>query len=253
MKVEIKDNIYVQLNKGNLRGFTLVTNSTNIVEKRGDNYEILSLIIEDKYRLKTGDIIDVEDVSYTVNKIRKGSESYYYLIQEKATKVSHFIMPILGYDYSYFDFKETFYNSYISDDYNSIFLVYKFNNSKEYLQLEDRLQQHLFFLRMLDPDPNTVVFEFKIDERYRNDIFLVMKGKYSDITTTLKSKICTFHKFSTQSKTFRLLYRDKTLREDMSNEYGFDIPEDWELMSKPIIKEELWSYQNILKKDGIVV
>ena len=253
MKIEIKDNIYVQLNKGNLRGFTLVTNSTNIVERRGDDYEILSLIIEDTYRLKISDIVDVEGVTYTVNKIRKGAESYYYFVQEKATKVSHFIMPVLGHDYSYFDFKETFYNSYISDVYYSIFLVYKFNNSKEYLQLEDRLQKHTFFLRMLDPDPNTVVFEFKLDERYRDDIFLIMKGKYSSITTTLKSKICTFHKFSIQSKTFRLLYRDKTLREDMSNEYGFDIPDEWELMSKPIIKEELWMHQSILKMDGIVI
>lgn len=252
MKIEVRDNIYVQLDKGNLRGFTLFTNSENIILRRGKEYEIESLIVEDKYTIRIGSILNVDGVEYVVNKIRQGTDYYYYCVQERATKTSQFIMPILGYNYEYFDFKESFYNSYLSENYHSIFLVYQFTNSEEYLQLEERLQKHPNFVKIIDPNPNIVVFEFSLDEKYWKDIDLIMKGKYSSISPTLKSKICIFHKFSTQSKTYRVLYRDKVLREEMSEEYGFEITEEYELMSKPIISEELWrNSEAILARTGM--
>lgn len=252
MKIEVRDNIYVQLDKGNLRGFTLFTNSENVVLRRGKEYEINTIIVEDRYKIKVGDELTIDGVNYVVNKIRQGTDYYYYCVQERATKTSQFIMPILGYSYEYFDFKESFYNSYLSENYHSIFLVYKFINSEEYLQLEERLQKHSNFVRIIDPNPNIVVFEFTLDEKYWKDIDLIMRGKYSNISTTLKSKICIFHKFGVQSKTYKVLYRDKKLREDMSEEYGFEITEEYELMSKPIISEELWrNSEAILARTGM--
>ena len=243
MKIPVRDNIYVQLEKGNLRGFTLFTNSEDIVIRNGEQGEILAIIIEDSYRIKVGDRINAEGIDYIVNKIRKGNEKYFYIIQERATKTSQFIMPILGYNYEYYDFKENFFNSYLDSSYHEIYLMYKFSPSDEYLQLEEKLQAHSNFIEMIDPDPNTVVFKFSLDERYWRDIDYIMKGKYSSISTTLKSKICIFHKFSTTSKTYRVLYRDKTLREEMSKEYGFEVP-DIDLMSKPIKEQEIFTLAN---------
>lgn len=244
MKIPVKDNIYVQLDKGNLRGFTLFTNSENIVLRRGDHGEITTIIIEDLYRIKIKDVVEIQGIRYTVNKIRQGNEKYFYIIQERATKTSQFIMPILGHNYEYYDFRDNFFNSYLSSDYHSIYLVYKFSPSEEYLQLEEKLQAHSNFLEMLDPDPNTVVFKFSLDERYWRDIDYIMKGKYSRISSTLKSKICIFHKFGTTSKTYKVLYRDKTLREEISKEYGFEIPSNIDLMSKPLKELEIWNLVN---------
>ena len=161
-------------------------------------------------------------------------------------------MPILGNDYSYFDFADSFYNSYLSDDYHSIYLLYKFINTEKYLKLEERLQSHPYFEEILDPNPEYVVIKLKLNDFFWKDIDLIMKGKYSSISPTLKSKICIFHGFNTQSKTFRMLYYDKKLREEMSEDFGVEIPEGIDLMSKPNINEELWSFQSIFQKIGIL-
>jgi len=250
MRIEIKNNIYAKLDNGNLRGFTLSTNSNDIILKRGEDYEIITIIIEDVYILKVGDTIKVNDINYKINKIRQDDRNIFYLIQERATKTSQFIMPILGYNYEYFDFKETFYNSYISSNYHSIYLVYKFSSSQEYLQLEERLQKHPKFVSIIDPDPSIVVFEFELDENYWKDIDNIIEGRYSNISPTLKTKICLFHKFDVNSKTFKVLYRVKTLRQEMNNIYNFDIPSDIDLMSKPIIENELWNLENTLAQIG---
>ena len=50
-----------------------------------------------------------------------------------------------------------------------------------------------------------------------------------------------------------MLHRDVTLRKEMSEDFGFDIPENIELMSLPIKEKEQWNYQNILKKVGTTV
>jgi len=251
MRIQIRNNIYIQLTKSNLRGFTLETNSEDIVITEDENYYITCLIIEDRYKIKIGDEIEVDGTLYIVNKIRWANNAF-FIVQEKATKTSQFIMPILGYSYDYFDFENSFYNSYLSDDYHSIYLVYKFTNSDKYLKLEEKLQNHPYFEEIIDPNPELVVIKFVIQEMFWKDVDKIMKGKYTEISATLKSKICTFHGFSTKSKTFRLLYRDKKLREDMSKEYGWEIPENLELMSKPILEEELWTLVSISQRIGIL-
>jgi len=251
MRIQIRNNIYVQLTKGNLRGFTLETNSEDIVIRRDEQYYITTVLIEDKYRIKLGDVIDVDGITYTVNKIRQSSNTF-FCVQEKATKTSQFIMPVLGEDYAHFDFENSFYNSYLSDDYHSIYLVYKFTNSEKYLKLEEKLQTHPYFEEIIDPNPELVVIKLGINPMFWKDIEKVMKGKYTEISTTLKAKICIFHGFSTKSKVYRMLYRDKTLREEMSQEYGFEIGEEYELMSKPILEEELWSKTSISKSKQLI-
>lgn len=249
MRIEIDDN-FIELLPVNLRQFRLYTDSEDVLIKYDDKNYIDTIIINDSFIIKVGKEIEVDGFKYMVNLIRK-ENNYYYCIQERATKTSQFVMPILGGSYSYYDFKNTFYNAYISADYQFLYLMYKFSPSEEYLELEGKLTVHALFEELIDPNPNTVVFKFKIPNEYYPDIKKIMKGKYSDITPTLKSKICIFHGFGVTTKTFRMLHRDVTLRQEMSVEYGFNIPEDIELMSKPVIDKEIYDINKILRAEVV--
>lgn len=254
MKIEI-DNNYIQLDAVNLRQFRLHTDSEDVIMGYGvDNY-ITSVIVNDKFRIKVGEEYEVEGNKYKVNLIRK-DDGYFYCIQERATKASQFIMPLLsvndGTTYQHYDFKNTFYNCYISENYRYIYLVYKFSPTAEYLELESKLIKHSMFIELTDPDPNTVIVKFKLPEEFHKDVVKIMKGKYSEISPTMKSKICIFHSFNVKSKTYRMLHRDVELRKEMSLEFEYEIPIDIELMTKPELNKEIWSETSINKFQEVV-
>lgn len=252
MRKTLRNNIYVELSKDTLRGFKLTTNSEEIYTKRDDKLaHITTIIIEDIYTLRIGDIVEVDGNTYTINYIRQHNNTF-YCIQERATKVSQFILPLLGGTYEFYDFEESFFNSYISEDYNFIYLLYKFVNSEKYLVLEDTLTNHPRFEEIIDPNPDMVIFKFKIPSTYKGYVDLIMRGKYRAISPGLKTKICEFHRFGVNSKTYRMLFDDNTLREEMERTFNCAVPKEIDLMSKPKLNKEIWIFQDILKKDGML-
>lgn len=243
MIVKINKRI-VEYKPDNLRGFLLTTDSDNVYIKRDKTYAITSLLIEDTYTLNLGDVINVDGLDYKVNIIQQ-IEDMYYCIQEPITKTSQFIFPMLGKNSKVYDFNSNFYNAYISDCYTFIYLVYKFSEDDKYLELEEHLTTHKQFREIIDPNPDTVVFKFEIPSRYWQDVNLIMEGKYSNITPKTKVEIYKFHNLDKKSKTYRTLYNINHLREELESELECYIPEDIDLISKPIFNNEIWKQQTL--------
>lgn len=247
MKIKL-DKDYIYFEKINLNRFLMTTTSSNVVLHYNElDASIEAIVINNTYTVKIGDEFKLDNCDYVVNVIRRMGNAF-HLIEEQLTKTSQFILPMLGKDYQYYDFNDSFYNSYISEDYEYIYLRYVFKTTEEYLNLEEKLQKHPLFQELIDPNSNTVVFKFKIPELYYNDTKKIMRGNYSDISSELKSRVCLFHGFNVKSRTFRVLYKEATLREELSKEFDMEIPEGIDLISKPILKHEIWELQNISKK-----
>jgi len=250
MIIEIKNNKYVEILSIDLRFFSLYTDSKNIVLQYNDEFYIKTVTIEGDFSITLGQTIVVENNNYVINLIKR-VHNYFYCFQEKITKTSQFIMPVLGQNYAYFNFNDNFYNCYISENYRELYLVYKFKESSEYLELEEKLINHSNFIEIIDPNPETVVIKMSIPQMFWKDVKLIMKGKYSEISPTLKSKICIFHKFHVNSRTYKVLYRHKGLKEELETELACNIPEEIDLVTKPILKEEVWTFRGILNPAGI--
>jgi len=245
-KINLK---YVDVETSDLRGF-IITPLKEYVINYDDDYYIKSIIIDDSYRLKIGDSVKVNDINHTINTIRKVRGSF-FMITERITKTSQFILPLLGGTYEDFNFNNSLYNTYISKDYKYIYLVFKFLDSEEYLDMENKLTTRSDFVELLDPSPDTVVIKLSLPHIYKEDIKRVMLGRYSKVSASLKSKICIFHGFDIKSKTYKMLYQGSTLRKEMEKEFNCDIPEDIDLMTKPEKKKEIWDFQDISRKVGI--
>lgn len=239
MRKKINSN-FIELTPDNLRGFTLTTNSEDIYVKRDNQYNIISVIIEDTYRLKLGDSIKLDNFNYTVNTITQVGNTFYG-IESSITKTSQFIFPLLGKNFAFYDLKANMYNTYISKNYEFIYLVYKFSSTEDYLALEGKLQSHNCFVEILDPNPDFVVMEFKIPDKYWEDVCLIMGGKYKDIKEATKIVIYKFHGLSSHSKTFKTLFNSDRYREYMEDSLGCIIPEELSLMSKPNLIDEIWN------------
>lgn len=241
---------YVRLNKDNLRGFVLKTNSVNVLIQYNNKYQINTLIIEDSFRLKLKDVVNVEGIEYQVNIIQKVDKLTYYCIQEPITKTAHLIVPFLGGLHNKYSYTNALFNAYLSEDFRSVYLVYKFIESEEYLRLEERLCNHEDFIGCIDPSPDIVVFQIGLKSKYLRDVEMIMQGNYSRISQGSKVQIYTFHRVSTTSRTYRALFKHEKLKEHLEKELNCTIPKDLELMSKPIIEREIWTFQNISNMNG---
>lgn len=251
MKIELSSKNFVRLTVNSARDFILDTNSNNIVLKRDDNYNIDTIVIDDIYKLKVGFTYEVDGISYKLRYIKKINNSF-YCYQERPTKTSQFIIPVLGKTYEFYDFNKSFFNGYMSEDLKSIYLLYRFSNTETFIEMEGRLTKHPYFKQILDPSPEWVVIVFNIPQDYLKDVENIMLGSYDKLSPVMKAKIITFHSFTSESKVYKALYNSETLRQEMSEELGYSIPKEINLISKPIEKDEIWTYQSISKKVGIL-
>ena len=100
------------------------------------------------------------------------------------TKSYTYVLPMLS---PYINIRrDQLVNAFIGDkdfpEYdNHIFLLYKFNGSKAFLQYEDYLEHSKLFVKTYDPDKNHVMYIFNVPSFYRNDYNLFRKGKYSEM------------------------------------------------------------------------
>ena len=210
------------------------------------NYKGKTFIITNRH------VCDANNSMYKVNSIQQAG-NLFYCIEESITKSAQYILPMLGENFMYYSFNTDLYNVYLSDCYTQLFLVYKFSPDAEYLDLEARLLKHPKFVKMLDPTPELVVTQFDIPEKYWQDVTLIMDGKYSKIDNYTKTVIYSFHGLNSTSVLYSVLFNVELYRKEMESRLDCTIPPNIDLMSKPNLKQELWTYQSILKKDGIVV
>lgn len=251
MKVNVNKKI-IHFRKDSLRGFSMYTTSKDIVTTYDENNYITSVIIEDSYKIKLKQSIKIDGRRYLINIIQRVG-NIFYCVQEPITKTAQFILPLIGKNHVYYSFNTDLYNVYISECYTQLFLVYKFNPGTEYLDLESRLSKHPNFVKTIDPNPELVVNQFEIAQVFWKDVALIMEGKYSKIHDDTKALIYLFHGLDTNSVVYKVLFNVDSYRKALESKLSCSIPENIELMTKPVLIKELWNYQSILKPSGTLV
>lgn len=239
-----------------VRKFEISTNHSN-VEIIRENGVFQEIKFSDLLSFKKGDKITIKDkdnenfITFILNDISRISGTRFEGIQEKVTKSCIFVLPFLGNNHVHFDYNFSLYNVYVSEDYKFIYLKYKFINSSNYLELEEKLQSHPLYQEFFDVNEEYVVFKFKIDEKFQKDVDKIIEGKYSSISEFSKKKILEFHGLNSSSKLGQILSRDQKYKKHLELKLGTIIPLNMDLMSKSSKEEEIWNYQDISQKIGI--
>jgi hypothetical protein len=239
-----------------VRKFKLITNHPEVIIIRDENDNFQELKFSDFLSFKKGEDIVIKDkhgsyINFTLNDIIKISDKEYEGIDQKINKSCIFILPLLGVNYIFFDYGYTLYNAYVSTDYSSIYLKYKFINTSGYLELEEKLCNHKDFLEFYDVDKQFVIFKFRIDNTYFNDIHNIIEGKYSKIRESTKKKILAFHGAGDTSELGHILNKNEKYKKVLEKKLNVYIPDNIDLMSKINKTEELWTYQNISQMIGM--
>lgn len=191
--------------------------------------------------------------NYRVRNISKVNDTTFILSSSKSNKTTHFILPMLGKNKTFFSCNKYLVNAYIrttnnpSNDY--IYLLYRYFPSEIYKELEYNLKQHSMYQGTEDIDFNFVLMKFKIPEEYKKDIQMFIEGSYSKFSGKLKNSIVNFHNLSLLGQTYQVLYKDDRRRKQLELEFGVPIHNDLELFDIPNLWEETFVVQRDCNKN----
>ena len=259
-KIILPNGKYIQLDVLSVRKFKIYTDHPEIFIKRNSEKRFESISFSDMLTFSYGESFDLKEYNnninfnYTLKDVEKSKIEIdtHYGIEGKLNKLCIFILPLLLKDYIYFDYNYSLYNGYISEDYNYLYLTYKFLSTQSFLNLEEKLYKLPNFIEIYDPNKDFVIFKFKLKEKDKEDITLIMNGNYSLISDTLKRKILLFHGLGKESFIGQVLYRNPALKLSLERKIGVRLSSKTELMSKLIKENEIWTYQNISQKIGTI-
>lgn len=206
--------------------------------------EIIGLNV-DGYKIEINDILKYKKNKYNIQSIKKGVEygDGYYLYTHELSKSYHFIMPVLGSKATNFRVQMEFCNCYIGTeddgDYGDyVYLLYRFNGDKEFIKFEQLLMSHPMYIETVKTDQYHIMYKFRIDPRYKEDINLIVNGKYSYIDPKYKERILFFH--GQNDALNDILSRSEARRKELEKKYDVDISKDLDLLSIPDPDKEMY-------------
>lgn len=233
----------LRFTKSNERYLYVESNKTPTEKK--EKGAIIQLDYGDEYVISTSKNIILNKQKYKIQEIEKSNKGYILYMYETITKSTNFIMPFLGGTRDYYRFKNEFINCYIgteqSGDYgNYIYLLYRFSGSLEFVQFEERLQNHPYFEESYEVDNYQTMYVFNIPQDYMEDIQLILDGKYSKIQPETKENILRFNQSRTNSILEKILFRDPSWKAELENKLKASLPDDAELYSIFNVEEEIF-------------
>lgn len=259
MRVDVAKNKHIEIKIKNGRDLLLLHNS-DTVKIIKENNNIVELDFYDKVAVKINEDIEVQipnnRLKYNITSITRSEDDEYSFELSccKITKSSVFLMPLVcdkDIDRSAYFYNTYFYNAYIKldgleefNDGRHLFLVYRYINSEYFKELEAKIYSSKYFVKTYEPNRNFTVFIMELPLMFQNDSKLIMKGKYSAISTTAKARIMTFHKAHIESELSHILQRNQKLKDKLEEYLKCTIPDNIDLCTKPFLTEEIFTYDN---------
>lgn len=250
MKVYVAKNKHIEIKIVNARELLLLHN-IDTVKTETTGKTIKSLDFYD-YKVETNQHVEITvdniKLNYKIKYIEKVSTYQYALYCDKITKSSIFLLPLVSpknINNKSFFFNSYLYNAYYSfegqDLYNDgkhLFLLYRFFNNDYFMDLDKFITGLPNFIKTFEPNKSFTCYILEYPLKLQSDANKLIKGKYSAISTTSKSKILTFHQAHVDSELSHILFKKQELKVRLEKELSCYIPEDIELCSKPDKKKE---------------
>lgn len=186
---------------------------------------------------------------YAANYIKWISNNECMVQEKELNDSSIYLLPLIAINCTnnvleipnrtFFGFNHLLINAYIINN-NTLGIVYRDIPSKGINEIKNKLKGH-GEVQVLD-DNRFILFSFRINSNnYLNTIRLFKEGKFKEFDVGYTRLTTLFHGYSLDNIVYKILMNDPKLREEMSTKYGYAIPEDCSLKSKPNLDNELLS------------
>jgi hypothetical protein len=230
-------------------GKSLYINTSSVafldIQKDEDSY-ITSVSLEDKFEIKIGDKFKIRlglvDSVYEVKfiAVQEGDKSI-VLFSSFPTRTTTFLLPLLNKSKVQLRYDSYFVNAFIDNSSQYISLLYRFTGTEIYKKWEQTTMNDPLCIGHKDYDPYHVIYIFRIPKEFQADVEAFKEGKYSLFSKALRQRILKFYGGEDEAATMKIIKQDKGLRKQLSEHFGYDLPEDAELASIPDLKVETYN------------
>jgi hypothetical protein len=162
--------------------------------------------------------------------------------QPGGNKSRTYILPMLMNDnFRYYtDFSNSnFRGVFIGDNTTStieddkILLLYKFSGSLPSISFENKLIVHPLYEAHYEPDKVHTMYKFSVPDKLKEDYKLFKQWRPSKFSPEYKKDLLKFHRLDNSSMIYKVLNKDKKLKEEIELKIKSRIPEENELSSEP--------------------
>lgn len=196
------------------------------------------LLLGDKFSIDVGAVVSTYEIKYMI--VEKEEKSI-LLFSSLPTKTSNFLVPILGKSKHNLRHYTYFVNAFLDKDLKHILLLYRFTGTNTYKEFESEMMSDPLFVGHIEYNIFHVMYKFRIPEEFNKDVHHFIDGKYSLFSKKLKSLIRSFHKGEDRANMMSIVNKSKERRKKLTEFFGWEVPEDAELESKPILKLEIYN------------
>jgi len=229
-----------------------ISGVSDLVKEKKERRDIISIDLGDDILYKINQEIPTKYGIYKIKRIVRelydsNGKFIYALVVDKKNKTTRFLLPMFGDSMGSF-FETYFINAYLDvedidkkTDTLCLYLLYRFRATKEYLDFEEKLQNHEQYRGHYEPDKHHTIYLFEIPDEYIDEYRLFLKGKYSEFSNDYKYQIMKFFNFDAEGDTFQILNRGDRRRKKIEEDLGVKIPKEIELEDKPSIVEETYT------------
>lgn len=236
MIIKLHNNKNINIDIYNARNVILKSDDLIKIEKI--NNTVTKLIFSDGFYLEIGDLLpilhkDNTKLLHHISEITLKNNTY-IISSEKINKTSHWLTPFVANNEEEIGYNTLLKNAYFySDDeqynfYEGYCLFLKYT----YLKEEELFFKKLDFLPNCENvNPNHSNFEFvyilSFDDKWKEDIQLIIKGQYSMISEEAKKRILSFHNLTKTGITGCILYKDKEYMKTLQDKFdvSFELKE----------------------------
>jgi len=137
-------------------------------------------------------------------------------------QTTKFILPMISSEgmKNRFFVNKYFVGCYIGDTNKNkfndkILLAYKFEPSITFIEFEKKLSKNPYMLQGSDYDyeeKDIVIYVFNVPKEHQEDYYLILDGKYSEISNILKLKILKFWNESEISMLYSILFKTEKIK-----------------------------------------
>lgn len=221
-------------------------------EKKEHNYisNITALKDIDQVLFKVGKPFLFNGEPFYPKFIQQGkTPNSYHILIDILNHTSLFMLPFLGGSSYNYKLKSLLINShieYLEDEEDSphIYLLYRFEESKDYEELEKYLKGHVNYKKEFHPDKYHILYKFSIPEQFIEDYYKIINSKYSQISNGAKVRILQFHGNNPKDhKTalYGILYKTEARRKGMEEGLNTYIPTTAELFQAFEIEKNIYT------------
>jgi hypothetical protein len=207
--------------------------------------EIKSISFEGKLRICLGDKISikigiVDSPYFTKMIVVDAQQKNVVIFSSLPNKTSTFLTPLVNMTKLQLKYDTYFVNAFLHSDLKHICLLYRFTGTNPYKEFENSLLKENQYERHFAFDPYHKMYLFNIPVHFRKDIEFFLDGKYSRFSSTLKGLITNF--YGKDSIIFKVIHKDRALKEIIEKDLDVTLDEDMELASKPMLEQEILEF-----------